>query len=65
MTSQSLLSHYLKPHRLLVIVLWVLLLSTSAAQLINPQIIRRFLDAAETGSSLAVLLGAAVQPGKY
>lgn len=57
--SQSLLSHYLKPYRLLVMVLWFLLLSTITAQLINPQIIRRFLDATETGSSLAVLLGAA------
>jgi ABC-type multidrug transport system fused ATPase/permease subunit len=39
--------------------LWLLLTGTIAAQLINPQIIRRFLDAAEAGQPLPVLLGAA------
>ena len=35
------------------------MLATLATQLINPQIIRRFLDSAETGQSLSVLLTAA------
>ena len=55
----SLLIRYLKPHRFQVLGLWLLLLGTIATQLINPQIIRRFLDAAEAGSPLNVLLGAA------
>lgn len=59
MNAQSpwqLLTNYLRPHRLQVLLLWLALLSTIATQLINPQIIRRFLDAAEAGSAL---LGAA------
>jgi ABC-type multidrug transport system fused ATPase/permease subunit len=50
---------YIKPHRLQATLLWLALLATIATQLVNPQIIGRFLDAAETGSALAVLLQAA------
>ncbi|HRW10707.1 MAG TPA: ABC transporter transmembrane domain-containing protein, partial [Caldilineaceae bacterium] len=55
----QLLTTYLRPYRWQVLLLWLLLLATLATQLINPQIIRRFLDAAEAGSALTVLLGAA------
>ncbi len=58
-SPQQLLIHYLRPHRVQVILLWLALLATIATQLINPQIIRRFLDVAEAGSALSVLLGAA------
>ncbi|MFZ4663747.1 MAG: ABC transporter transmembrane domain-containing protein, partial [Caldilineaceae bacterium] len=50
---------YIKPHRSQATLLWLALLATIATQLVNPQIIGRFLDAAETGSALAVLLQAA------
>lgn len=60
MPSQKLLFKYLKPHRLQITLLWLALLATLATQLINPQIIGRFLDAAEKGSALTVLLQAAV-----
>lgn len=55
----QLLLAYIKPHRLQVTLLWLALLATLATQLINPQIIGRFLDAAERGSALVVLLQAA------
>lgn len=55
----TLLFRYLKPHRLQVALLWLALLATIATQLINPQLIGRFLDAAATGNTLTVLLGAA------
>jgi ABC-type multidrug transport system fused ATPase/permease subunit len=50
---------YIKPHRLQATLLWLALLATIATQLVNPQIIGRFLDAAEAGSALLVLLQAA------
>lgn len=59
MPPQRLFFSYLKPHRLQVTLLWLALLATIGAQLANPQIIRRFIDAAEAGSALNVLLGAA------
>jgi ATP-binding cassette, subfamily B, bacterial len=55
----QLLFNYLRPYRWQVSLLWLALLATIATQLINPQIIGRFLDAAEQGSPLRVLLGAA------
>lgn len=58
-TPARLLFHYLKLQRLQVSLLWLALLATIATQLINPQIMGRFLDAAEKGSALSVLLGAA------
>lgn len=56
---QQLLLNYLRPHRGQLLLLWCALLATIATQLINPQIIGRFLDAAQSGSALTVLLGAA------
>ena len=58
-SAWQLLTKYLRPHRLQLLLLWFALLSTIATQLVNPQIIRRFLDAAQVGSALSVLLGAA------
>lgn len=58
-SSWSLLRQYLGAHRGSVLLLWLALLATIATQLINPQIIRRFIDAAEAGRALPVLLGAA------
>lgn len=59
MSLTGLLRKYLRPHRLQVTLLWLALLATIATQLVNPQIIKRFLDAAEQGSALAALLQAA------
>ncbi|MEM7130134.1 MAG: ABC transporter ATP-binding protein [Chloroflexota bacterium] len=55
----QLLARYLRPHRIQVLLLWLALLATIATQLVNPQIIRRFIDSAEAGSDLVILLGAA------
>jgi len=57
--SPPLLIKYLWPHRGQLLLLWCALLATLGTQLLNPQIIRRFLDAAQSGSALTVLLGAA------
>lgn len=54
-----LLVDYLKPQQGAVTVLAVLLLGSIGLQLVNPQIVRYFLDAAETGSGLDRLFGAA------
>ncbi|HSF82738.1 MAG TPA: ABC transporter ATP-binding protein [Anaerolineales bacterium] len=54
-----LLVDYLKPQKLRVSILATLLLGGIALQLINPQIVRLFLDQAETKSGLDRLLGAA------
>lgn len=58
-SSWSLLRHYLRPYRRQMTGLWLLMLGMLVAQLVNPQIIGRFLDAAESGQSLNVLVGAA------
>ncbi|MEZ4728819.1 MAG: ABC transporter ATP-binding protein [Caldilineaceae bacterium] len=55
----QLLRTYLVPQRGRVFVLAVLVLLTIALQLINPQIIRYFLDSLESGGELQRLLGAA------
>ena len=55
----SLLVDYLGPQRISTILLAVLLTGSIGLQLANPQVVRRFLDAAETGSGLDRLLGAA------
>lgn len=55
----QLLTTYLRPHRWQLLLLWLALLAMLATQLINPQLIGRFLDAAEQGRPLTVLLGAA------
>lgn len=54
-----LLAAYLGPQRGRVIVLASLVLLTIALQLLNPQIIRYFLDNLQQGSQLRTLLGAA------
>jgi len=57
--SWSLLFQYARPHRLHLLLLWLALLAAIVTQLLNPQIIRRFLDAAQAGLGREVLLGAA------
>src|SRR5919205_3497664 len=47
----SLLARYLRPQRSRVLVLAFLLLSSIGLQLLNPQILRRFIDAATQGGS--------------
>ncbi|HRW07486.1 MAG TPA: ABC transporter ATP-binding protein [Caldilineaceae bacterium] len=52
----ALLVHYLRGHRFKVVLSLLLLLGTIGLQLINPQIVRRFFDAAQAGESLTILL---------
>ncbi len=54
-----LLVTYLKPRWISVALLTILLMSNIALQLINPQVIRRFIDSAQAASPLSVLLLAA------
>ncbi len=55
----ALLVDYLKPQKGPAALLATLLLSSIGLQLVNPQIVRYFLDAAETGRGLDRLFGAA------
>ncbi len=55
-----LLLRYLRPQKGRVALLGLLILVSIALQLINPQLVRRFLDAAETGRNLDELVGTAV-----
>lgn len=55
----SLLVDYLSPQKGWATLLAVLLLSSIGLQLVNPQIVRYFLDAAQTGNGLDRLFGAA------
>lgn len=57
---RSLLSTYLAPQWRSMIVLAVFLFGGIALQVLNPQILRFFIDAAQRGSSDTVLLGAAI-----
>ena len=57
---KELLARYLRPHRRLVIVVAALLLGNIALQLVNPQILRYFIDAAESGATTRVLTWAAL-----
>lgn len=59
-THWSLWTHYLRSHRLKLTLCLLLLLGTIGLQLINPQLIRRFLDAAQAGKPLTALLQLAV-----
>src|SRR5512143_2323042 len=61
-TSQyvNLLVTYLAPQRQRVIVLALLLFTSIALQLVNPQILRFFIDAARAGSVLQELVKAAL-----
>lgn len=56
----SLLAHYLRPYRLRVLWLTILLLASIGLQLAAPQVIGNFLDAAQAGRSLQVLTMMAV-----
>ena len=56
----DLLYKYLRPQWKISLVLAVLLLGNIALQLINPQIIRGFLDAAQTGAETEILVKAAL-----
>ncbi len=56
----TLLATYLRPYWRQVVLLAVLLLSTIALQLINPQIMRSFIDAARAGEQLYALIRLAV-----
>ena len=61
MSSGGLLLHYLRPQAPRVVLLAVLILSSIAIQLINPQIIRYYLDTAQSGGAeRALLLAAAI-----
>jgi ATP-binding cassette subfamily B protein len=55
-----LLSKYLKPYRKKVIILMLLLVVSVGLQLINPQIVRYFIDAAKGGAAGIYLTGAAL-----
>lgn len=55
-----LLARYLRPQKKRVTLLVALLLSSIALQLINPQLVRRFLDGVENGRPLNELLWTAV-----
>ncbi|HET8841392.1 MAG TPA: ABC transporter ATP-binding protein [Ktedonobacteraceae bacterium] len=57
--SWRFLSMYLKPQRGRVLVLATLLFASIGLQLVNPQIIRGFIDATQAGSPLPTLLVAA------
>ncbi len=52
----SLLARYLRTQRAKVCLLALLLLGSIGLQLINPQLVRGFIDAAQAGSALATLL---------
>ena len=56
----ALLSSYLKPQWQRIVLLAVLLFGQIGLQLVNPQIIRRFIDTASTGGSLQELGSAAL-----
>jgi len=52
----SLLARYLRAQRGKTLLLALLLFSSIGLQLVNPQIVRRFLDAVQSGSPLTSLL---------
>lgn len=54
-----LLRRYLRPLRTRVVVLWALLLTSIAFQVVNPQLIRAFIDRATSGEDPGVLIGLA------
>src|SRR5947207_1951419 len=56
---RGLLGTYLGPQRQKVALLAALLLGSIGLQLLNPQVIRYFIDTAQTGGSQRALLGAA------
>ncbi|HLA67074.1 MAG TPA: ABC transporter transmembrane domain-containing protein, partial [Acidimicrobiia bacterium] len=54
-----LLNRYLRPLRARVVVLAVLLFTGITLQVLNPQLIRRFIDRAQAGAGIGELLGLA------
>lgn len=56
----ALLSRYLKPYKVKVLLLMLLLAASVGLQLINPQIVRYFIDAAKSGAAGIYLTGAAL-----
>ncbi|HRQ39691.1 MAG TPA: ABC transporter ATP-binding protein [Chloroflexota bacterium] len=56
MSQITLLKTYLRPYRLRLILLTILLLGSIGLQLFAPQIIRRFLDAAQSGAATQLLV---------
>jgi ABC-type multidrug transport system fused ATPase/permease subunit len=54
-----LLLFYLRPQMRRVVILALLILGVTALQVISPQLVRRFLDAAETGTTLNELVSTA------
>ena len=56
----NLLVNYLKPQRLMVLLLALLLFSSIGLQLVNPQILRYFIDSAKDNGSLSELYIAAI-----
>ena len=56
---QNILMRYLKPQWPRVVFLGLLLFGNIGLQLINPQILRRFIDTAQTGGPVQILLQAA------
>ncbi|GAB4206685.1 MAG: ABC transporter ATP-binding protein [Roseiflexaceae bacterium] len=54
--SRNLWLDYLSPQRLRLLLLTVLLLSSTGAQLAGPQVLRMFIDTATTGGAFQVLL---------
>lgn len=56
----SLLARYLRDHRGKVFTLGLLLLGSIGLQLVNPQLVRRFIDAAQAGSPTQTLLDLAL-----
>src|SRR5438132_1519023 len=58
--SRQLLGTYLRPQRGRVVLLTVLLLGSIGLQLLNPQIIRYFIDATQTHGDLTPLVYAGI-----
>ena len=56
----DLLSRYLRPMRRRVVVLWLALVAVIALQLLNPQLIRIFIDEATTGATASDLIPLAI-----
>lgn len=56
----QLLSKYLKPYKLKVVLLMLLLTASVGLQLVNPQIVGYFIDAAQKGAAGKYLTGAAL-----
>ena len=56
----TLLSDYLRPQRAKVVLLSVLLVGVIGLQLLNPQLIKRFIDTAVDGGDTSALIPLAV-----